>query len=286
MSRAITRLRNRIGGAEANRYRVGHPQPVKVEMAANNRADWFLRSSPRAETKLRLFCFPYAGGTASVYRSWGDQLPPHVEVIPVEPPGRGKRLVEPPFRRLPELIEALTPVVIPLLDMKYALFGHSMGATIAFELARELCRRNEPQPEQLFVSGRRAPQIPDDDPPTYNLPDDEFRAELLRLNGTPVEVLEHAELMNLMLPILRADFELVQTYVYSEDAPLRCPISVYGGLQDQDVPRESLLSWKQQTVAKCSLHMMPGDHFFLRSATRALFGLLGQELFRITTGRD
>jgi surfactin synthase thioesterase subunit len=183
---------------------------------------------------------------------------------------------------LPELIETLTPVITTLLDMKFAFFGHSMGAIIAFELARELRRRNGPQPEQIFVSGRRAPQISDDDPITYDLPEDEFRAELLRLKGTPVEVLEHAELMSFMLPLLRADFELIQTYQYSDDLPLHCPISVYGGLQDEDVPRELLLLWKRQTDAQFSLHMLPGDHFFLRSASRILLDLLRQELFRIT----
>ena len=105
---------------------------------------------------------------------------------------------------------------------------------------------------------------------------------MLRLNGTPIEMLEHSELMDLMLPLLRADFELVQTYKYSDDAPLRCPISVYGGLQDLDVPREQLLPWQQQTHARFSLHMLPGDHFFLRSANRILLELMGKELFRIT----
>ena len=250
-------------------------------MPANDAAKWFLRSNQQKGAKLRLFCFPYAGGAASIYRSWASQIPPAIEIIPVELPGRGKRLAEPPLRHMPELVEALTPLIIPLLDMEFALFGHSMGAVIAFELARELRRRNAPQPEHLFVSGRGAPQIPDNDPATYSLPDDEFRAELLRLNGTPVEVLEHAELMNLMLPLLRADFEMVQTYEYVEDAPLPCPISVYGGLQDEDVPRELLLQWKQQTAAQFSLHMLPGDHFFLRSADRTLLGLLRQELLTI-----
>lgn len=200
----------------------------------------------------------------------------------MELPGRGKRLIEPPICSMPAMIEALTPVILPLLDMKFALFGHSMGAIMAFELARELRRRNAPQPEALFVSGRQAPQVPDERPVTYNLSDDEFRAELLRLNGTPVEVLEHAELMDLMLPLLRADFELVQTYQYSDDTPLTCPIAVYGGLQDLDVTRENLLPWKQQTDAQFSLHMLPGDHFFLRSASRILLELLGQELLKIT----
>lgn len=189
----------------------------------------------------------------------------------------------PPIRRLPLLIEALMPVMIGLLDTKFAFFGHSMGAMIAFELARELRRRKMPQPAHLLVSGRRAPNMPKTDPVTYNLPEDEFRAELLRLNGTPTEVLEHAELMSLLLPLLRADFELVQTYEYADDAPLSCPIAVYGGLEDHEVPREALLPWKQQTEARFSLQLLPGDHFFLRSASRHLLQLLERELFSTTT---
>jgi len=250
-------------------------------MPAKTDSDWFLQPPRRSEAKLRLFCFPYAGGAAALYRGWANPIPSTVEVVPVELPGRGKRLTEPPLRSLPALIEELTPILLPLLDLKFALFGHSMGAMIAFELARELRRRNAPQPEHLFVAGRPAPQIPDEYPATYNLPDDEFKAAMQRLNGTPAEVLEHSELMDLMLPLLRADFELVQTYQYLDDAPLSCPITAYGGLQDEDVTREQLLAWQEQTRARFSLHMLPGDHFFLRSANRLLLELLAKDLFRI-----
>ena len=250
-------------------------------MPSSNRFEWFLRACQHSGAKLRLFCFPYAGGAASTYRSWSGQIPQTVEIVSVELPGRGKRVAELPIRRLPVLIEALTPMMIPLLDMKFAFFGHSMGAIVAFELARELRRRNERQPEQIFVSGRQAPQVPSEIR-TYDLPEDEFRTELLRLKGTPIEVLEHSELMSLMLPLLRADFELAQTYEYRDEAPLHCPIAVYGGLQDYDTPREALLPWKQQTDAQFSLHMLPGDHFFLRSASSKLLGLLRQELSRMT----
>jgi surfactin synthase thioesterase subunit len=244
---------------------------------------WFLRDLARSQAGLRLFCFPYAGGAASIYRQWANRLPPGVEVIAVELPGRGKHLAEPPFRRMPMLIDRLATIIPPLLDVKFAFFGHSMGATIAFELARELRRRQQRQPAQLFVSGRQAPPVADPDPPTYNLPEDEFRAELLRLNGTPAEVLEHAELMNLMMPLLRADFELIQTYEYVEEQPLRCPITAYGGLQDEGLGREMLLPWKEQTEGKFSLHMLPGDHFFLRSASRILLELLERELSMLSS---
>jgi medium-chain acyl-[acyl-carrier-protein] hydrolase len=215
--------------------------------------------------------------------SWAEKLPLIVELIAVELPGRGRRIAEPPFRRLTPLLEALIPAMVPLMDMKFAFFGHSMGATIAFEFARELRRRNLRQPEQIFVSGTQAPQIPNTNPISYNLPDDEFRAELARLQGTPIEILESAELMKLMMPMLRADFELVETYEYEDEAPLHCPIAVYGGIEDLEVPHERLSEWKHQTDAQFSMKVLPGDHFFLRSAQRELLESLARKLIGITT---
>jgi medium-chain acyl-[acyl-carrier-protein] hydrolase len=132
-----------------------------------------------------------------------------------------------------------------------------------------------------LASGRRAPHVPDTDPVTYNLPHDEFIEELRRINGTPSEVLEHAELMELMLPLLRADFQLVQTYEYIEGDPLRCPIFAYGGSQDDEETRELMSKWKEQTESRFKLHMLPGDHFFLRSSQSLLLELLVRDLYEI-----
>src|SRR5262249_1763929 len=144
-------------------------------------------------------------------KKWAELLPPVVQVIPVELPGRGARLSEPPFVSLPALIEELKELIRPCLDGPFVIFGHSMGATIAFELARALRRGGGREPQAIFVSGRRAPQLPRRGPVTYNLPQDEFIAELVRLKGTPKDVLEQAELMELMFPLLRADFQVVET---------------------------------------------------------------------------
>ena len=228
-----------------------------------------------------MFCFPYAGGAAVVYRNWGEILPVTVQVIPVELPGRGARLKEAPFVSLPALIGDLSEVILPLLDMPFVFFGHSMGAVIAFELAQCLRRKYDCEPQAVFVAGRRAPQIPDSDPVSYNLPKEEFIEELSRLEGTPKEVLEHAELMELMIPLLRADFQLVQTYNYVQDVPLRCPIIVYGGMQDYDVSRDLLLPWKELTSSRFALYMLPGDHFFLRSSHHLLLELLTRELHEV-----
>lgn len=244
----------------------------------NTAGKWFQRTHAAGQVELRMFCFPYAGGTAAVYRTWADCLPRTVQVIPVELPGRGHRLKEAPFLSVPPLIDVLAEAIQPLIDTPFVFFGHSMGAVIAFELARRLSHDREIEPQALFVSGRQGPPVPDTEPPTYLLPRDQFIEELGRLEGTPKEVLEHAELMELMIPLLRADFQLIQTYEYVSGIPLRCPIIAYGGLEDRDVSREDLLPWKEMTSSTFALHMLPGDHFFLRSSQTLLLRLLAQGL--------
>jgi medium-chain acyl-[acyl-carrier-protein] hydrolase len=242
---------------------------------------WFHIGPTDEQLELKMFCFPYAGGTALIFKKWRDFLPPTVQVIPVELPGRGVRLQDPPFVSLPVMIEELEGVIWPLLGKPFVFFGHSMGAIIAFELARSLRRRYGHEPQALFVAGRRAPQVPNDEPITYNLSHNEFIEELIQLNGTPREVIEHAELMELMIPLLRADFELVQTYEYLAETPLRCPIIVYGGLQDVETPRDKLLPWKELTSSRFALNMLPGDHFFIRSSQTQLLRLLARELYEV-----
>jgi medium-chain acyl-[acyl-carrier-protein] hydrolase len=250
-------------------------QPLKT---AKQMGSWFVRKNQRHGARLRLFCFPYAGGSAAVYREWTRYLPASVEVVPIEYPGRGGRLSEPPFNVLSKLLQALHPEIVPLLDVPFAFFGHSMGASIAFELCRILRKQDGMLPRRLFVSGRRAAQVPDNDPLTYDLPRDEFLAEVRRLNGTPPEVLEHEELMELMMPLLRADFQLVQTYEYLPERPLDCPITAYGGLGDLDVPRDSIQGWKMQTSGDFRLRMLPGDHFFLKSSQDLLLDSVAAEI--------
>lgn len=250
------------------------------ELMTDTAGPWFRGSRESEKVAIRLFCFPYAGGAALVYRDWEGELPSSVQVIPVELPGRGARLKERPLVSLPLLTTALSNAILPLIDKPFAFFGHSMGALIAFELARCLRRQHERQPELLLVSGRRAPQVPDRGPVTYDLPDDEFVGELHRIAGTPEEVLEHEELMELMIPVLRADFRLTQTYEYGVDTPLRCPIVVYGGLDDE-VTRDVLQPWEEQTSSAFALHLLPGGHFFLRSSRIRLLGLIREELHQV-----
>jgi medium-chain acyl-[acyl-carrier-protein] hydrolase len=239
---------------------------------------WIACRKPNPQARLRLFCFPYAGSGASIFRTWADGLPADVEVCPVQFPGRGTRLTEVPFTQISPLIEALTQALDPLLDKPFAFFGHSLGALVGFELARQLRRQSGVQPVRLFVSADRAPQILHRDRPLHALPEGELLVELHRLNGIPGKVLEEAELMQIMLPVLRADFAVYETYVYATEPPLSCPISALGGLQDQRVGRGDLEAWREQTNSSFSLRMFPGDHFFWNTMQPLLLQALSQEL--------
>lgn len=242
---------------------------------------WLAAYRPNPRATLRLFCFPYAGGAASIFQTWPQRLPPTVEVCPVQLPGRGARLAEPAFTAVEPLVEAAARELAAYFDKPFAFFGHSMGAVIGFELARLLRAAGRTGPRQLYVSGRRAPQLPDDDPPTYNLPEPEFIEELRRLEGTPREVLEHQELMQLIMPLLRADFQLIQTYRYTPGPPLDCPVTAYGGLRDADANREAVEAWRAQTTAAFKLRMLPGGHFFLHSDQALFLQTLAQDLMEI-----
>lgn len=247
----------------------------------STRDAWVKIFKPEPRARLRLFCFAYAGGSAQNFYSWPRELPATIELCAVQLPGRGGRMGEPPFTSMPTLVEAMLPALLPYFNKPFAFFGHSMGAMISFELARQLRRETGREPLKLFVSGQRAPQLPRASAITYNLPEPEFLEELRRLNGTPREVLEHPELMSLLLSLLRADFELVQTYDYQPGAPLNCPISAFGGAQDVDIPRSELDAWREQTTAAFSLQMFPGDHFFLHSSQAMLLQRLSEHLQRI-----
>lgn len=251
-------------------------------MIATSNNSWVKFFQPNTQASLRLFCFPYAGGGALNFRSWADNLPQTIEVCAVDLPGRGTQIKSPPFTRIEPLVEAIASTLIPYLDKPFVFFGHSMGGLIIFELTRLLRRKYHKSPVHLFISGRRAPQIPLTKPPIHTLPDSAFLEELRHLQGTPEEVLANSELMQLILPILRADFAVLETYVYTNESPLDCPITVFGGWQDREVDCDELEAWREQTSATFSLYMLPGEHFFIHSAQTILLQKISEQLAQNT----
>jgi medium-chain acyl-[acyl-carrier-protein] hydrolase len=241
---------------------------------------WLSYHKPNPWASLRLFCFPYAGSGALIYRTWAGELPRSVEVCPVQLPGRGGRIAEKCYTRLSNLVDDAALALLPYLDKPFAFFGHSMGALVSFELARRLRVRYGLEPVHLFASGRAAPQLPPREPPAYNLPEKEFLEKLRTLNGTPQDVLEHPELIQLISPIIRADFEAIQTYTYTAGTPFKFPLTVFGGLQDDEITRDELEAWRAHALASFRLRMLPGDHFFLHSAQPLLLRTLTQELYQ------
>jgi medium-chain acyl-[acyl-carrier-protein] hydrolase len=226
---------------------------------------------PAPLARVRLFCFPYAGGGTSTFRTWPAALGPEIELAAILLPGRERRLSEPPVSHLPTLVEMLAQSIQGYMDLPFAFYGHSMGALVSFELARHLRREGARSPAHLFLSGHRSPSRRDNPyPVTYDLPDAEFIESLRRLEGTPEEVLQNRELLRLLMPALRADFEIVNTYVYTPEPPLDCPISIFGAWQDKEAGRDDLEGWREQTTREFRLRMMPGGHFFLHTAYPAI----------------
>lgn len=233
--------------------------------ATDNRS--IKRFHPRPQARLRLFCFPWAGVGASAYFGWSRDLPGDIEVISVQYPGREDRLHEPAARRVSPLVELLLEDIAPHCRPPFAFLGHSMGALIAFELVRRLAGLAAAPPAHLFVSGRQAPQLPEVREPIPDLPDAEFVEELQRrYGGVPEVIARDPEVREFFLPTIRADLELVDTYVHRPGAPLACGISVFGGTEDR-VSRAELEAWQVQTTGGFRLHLLPGDHFFITTQT-------------------
>jgi medium-chain acyl-[acyl-carrier-protein] hydrolase len=239
---------------------------------------WLPFRRPNPAARIRLFCFPFAGGGASVYRPWEPGLPLTVELCAIQTPGHETRFQEPAHFRLATLVKELADSIGPLLDIPAAFYGHSMGALVAFELARELRRRCRPIPERLIAGGRRAPDRPSWGPPIRYLPDTEFRDALRRMNGTRSAVLENDDLMQVLLPVLRADFTAHETYVFTEEPPLECPILAVTGEADPVCPPAELPDWGRHTRAAFESVVIPGDHFFVQSQRPALLPLVSRFL--------
>ncbi|MET9666786.1 alpha/beta fold hydrolase [Streptomyces sp. NPDC006475] len=232
---------------------------------------WILGTQHRTTAPaIRLFCLPYAGGAASAYAQWSPFLGDEVEVCGIELPGRQSRWSDRPFTRMEPLVDALASAIESELDVPYALFGHSMGSLVAFELARELRRRGAAEPHVLFASAGPAPQLRRPESRVHDQPDAVVIDKLRSLGGLPEEIYAEPELLELLLPTIRADFEVLETYAYRSAPPLTCPIVSFAGTGDHEVPVARVAPWREQTTAGFTQHELRGDHFFLRSAQAQL----------------
>ena len=227
---------------------------------------WIVRPRPNPGARLRLFCLPFAGGTASLFRTWPDGLPADVEICAVQLPGRENRLSEPLYNRMTDIVGALDKVVSPLLDKPYVTYGHSMGGLISFELVRQLRRENKPLPLHMVISGRRGPDAPCRFPDLHTLPQADLLKAIRKYGGTPEAVLQEKELMDLLVPIVRADFAVLETYQYREEPPLDVPLTLYQGTDDIRTTDEEIEAWRKQTTRTFTKRKIVGEHFFIQTA--------------------
>jgi medium-chain acyl-[acyl-carrier-protein] hydrolase len=243
------------------------------------RSKWLLPISP-SRGIIRLFCLPYAGSHAAVFNMWRTKLPSEIEAYAVQLPGRGARSKEGLHTNLIKLVEDIVDALQDDFDVPFALFGHSMGAQIAFEMARMLRQRGMRQPLHLFVAGAAAPQWPRLEPVMYNATDSKLIAYLRTMQGTPSEVFDNEEMLQVVLPIIRADFEMLDTYVYNQEPALDLPISAFGGSEDSVVPVESLLAWSDHTTHTFVATLFDGGHFFVRTTQQPVIQALSDQLIR------
>lgn len=247
-------------------------------MSSSNTGGAWLRFFDRQPCAgLRLFCFPYAGAGPSVFKDWPALLLPGVEVIGVNYPGRESRIKEALTNNLHVLVDALAKAIVPYLDRPFAFFGHSMGAYVCYELSQVLEQRNALRPEQVFISAAGAPHLPEPDP-IHKLSSRDFLKALLRLDGFSPEVLAHPELVQLVLPALRADFTACETYRFQIEAPAMFPLTIYGGTMDKRVGRDRLEAWRQHAGSSFSMSLFEGDHFYLRPKRHRLLGSVNGHL--------
>jgi medium-chain acyl-[acyl-carrier-protein] hydrolase len=199
-------------------------------------------------------------------------------VASVQLPGRGARMKEPPLRSIAEMADALAEELRPRLDRRYVLLGYSMGALVAFETVRRLRRLGERLPERLLVAASVAPQLERPEPVVHALSDEQLRDEFARVGTLPARILDSPRVLAAVLPTLRADLEAVESYAYSDEAPLPCPIAAYAGEDDALVARSALEAWRAQTGGEFAFRLMPGDHFFVHSAESAFVDAVRQDL--------
>ncbi len=249
--------------------------PPEIQKPAGR---WVSPANLATGARPNLFCLPFAGGGASFYRAWATFAPPSIAICPVQLPGREERSRERPFDRMADLVAAAADNLLPHLGHRYALFGHSMGALVCYELAQALRDRGAPLPVHLFVSGSPPPHIAEKVPPVYHLPEEQLFEEVRSYGGLPDEVMQSRELLDLLVPRLRADLAVTGTYVHTVRPPLPFPITALGGMSDHVVSTEAIEAWQEYTVSRFRSELFPGGHFFLTEHARRIVAELAAAL--------
>ncbi|PYG85689.1 surfactin synthase thioesterase subunit [Ruminiclostridium sufflavum DSM 19573] len=230
--------------------------------------------------KIRLLCFPHAGGSAATYNRWKKYLDSSIEVVPVELAGRGSRMKDCFYDSMPEAIDDVCSIISPLIkNCDYAVYGHSMGTIIAFELCHRLMEEGRREPLHLFVSGRYPPNIKRDEKYLSRLPDREFLDEIFSLGGTSKEIFKSRELLDIFIPILRADYRMIEKYKYtSYNKKFNFGITAFNGRADAVVSYDEITEWRQHTAARHPVYEFDGDHFFINEKTEEITEIINSTL--------
>jgi medium-chain acyl-[acyl-carrier-protein] hydrolase len=240
---------------------------------------WIRRLTPADPVMVRLYCFPFAGGSASVYHPWSERPPPGMELAAIELPGRHERLNEPRFTDMRQLVPFIAQAVAQdTAAPRYVFFGHSMGAVLAFETIRELRRSGAALPEILAVSGRSAPHLPSEAPRLHLLPDDEFISKVTEIGGIHPELIAHQEFMKFILPMLRDDFAMAETYEYTPGPQLNCPVIGFSGADDPLATLPGICAWNELTTGGMTVREYPGRHFFAWQHCASIIGAIADRL--------
>ncbi|MBD1556477.1 thioesterase [Vibrio sp. S9_S30] len=224
---------------------------------------WFAIPKPKPNAPLRLICLPYAGGNISSFVPYSSLQELTAEICAVQLPGKGSRLIETPYQSMEALVQDLAEALAPLTDKPYVIWGHSFGARIGFELLRYLKMHGMPMPAHFIPAASRAPHQLNTQSPIHGLSDEGFKAKLKAMGGTPDEILEHDELMSLLMPSLKADFKLAETHKVNTIEQFNIPVTLLGGTMDSIIPPDSLSSWQAHFCGDFELTLIEGDHFFI-----------------------
>lgn len=244
-------------------------------------SQWFYRPKPLVQPRMRMFCFPYAGGSAGIFRQWQEYLPNGVEIWAVELPGHQRRFAEPLVEDLSELLNRLEEEFLRLSMVPFVFFGHSLGGLIAFELTRRLSARGAIQPKELFISATVPPSREKPRDHARTLSDREFIKWLTELGGIPEAILQEEELLSLMLPVLRADIGVSERWRSPMVPPLKIGFSILGGNADANVAIGDLEAWKTETQGKFDMYQFPGGHFFIQSHKFLVLKTIGEKLSKL-----